>query len=79
MLKCIPVNSHYHFFVFGPAEGFNCLTYFLLSLRFAEASSEDESTGSYDDLSEGEEKNIVIHEPSIGDHASENILFMILE
>lgn len=48
-------------------------------LSFAEASSEDESAGTYDDLSEGEEKNILIHEPSIGDHASENILFMILE
>ncbi|XP_050936151.1 DNA-binding protein RHL1 isoform X1 [Cucumis melo] len=39
--------------------------------NFAEASSEDESTGTDADLSEGEEKNIVIHEPSIGDHASE--------
>lgn len=39
--------------------------------NFAEASSEDESAGTYDDLSEGEEKNILIHEPSIGDHASE--------
>ncbi|XP_022994236.1 DNA-binding protein RHL1-like isoform X2 [Cucurbita maxima] len=41
--------------------------------NFAEASSEeDESAGTCDDLSEGEEKNVVIHEPSIGDHASEN-------
>ncbi|KGN64211.1 DNA-binding protein RHL1 isoform X2 [Cucumis sativus] len=39
--------------------------------NFAEASSEDESAGTDADLSEGEEKNIVIHEPSIGDHASE--------
>ncbi|CAK9312084.1 unnamed protein product [Citrullus colocynthis] len=46
--------------------------------NFAEASSEDESAGTYDDLSEGEEKNILIHEPSIGDHASENILFLLL-
>lgn len=46
---------------------------------FAEASSEDESAGTCDDLSEGEEKNVVKHEPSIGDHASENVLFIILE
>ncbi|TYJ99067.1 DNA-binding protein RHL1 isoform X2 [Cucumis melo var. makuwa] len=39
--------------------------------NFAEASSEDESTGTDTDLSEGEEKNIVIHEPSIGDHAKD--------
>ncbi|XP_038893755.1 DNA-binding protein RHL1 isoform X2 [Benincasa hispida] len=39
--------------------------------NFAEVSSEDESTSTYADLSEGEEKNIVIHEPSIGDHARE--------
>lgn len=49
-----------------------------LFLSFAEASSEDESAGTDADFSEGEEKNIVIHEPSIGDHASENILFMII-
>ena len=62
-----------------PEEIILLLLLFFFLLSFAEASSEDESAGTDADLSEGEEKNIVIHEPSIGDHASENIPSMILE
>ncbi|XP_023001787.1 DNA-binding protein RHL1-like [Cucurbita maxima] len=39
--------------------------------NFAQAFSKEESAGTLADFSEGEEKNIVIYEPSIGDHASE--------
>lgn len=52
---------------------------FLLLLSFAEASSEDNSADTCGDLSEGEEKNIVNHEPSAGDPASGNILLMIFK